>query len=133
MLLVRPSGEPNGCVSNRIPRRVITRRDNEVHLLLYTSGLDCGFTRGLVTAPELSGVVGADRVLKLDSLVGRSRVLRLDPLVGRSRVLGLDSLLGRSREKWRLPGGDRELGPSSFPRALITLHHQYHAHDLRSG
>ena len=78
-------------------------------------------------------MVGADRVLGLDSLVESSQVLGLDPLLGGSQVLGLDPLLRGSREDWGVPGGGRELGPSTWPRALVALHHQHHTYDLRSG
>ena len=66
-------------------------------------------------------------------MVGADRVLGLDSLVGRSQVLGLDPLLGGSQEDRGVLRGGRELGPSTQPCALIALHHQYHAHDLRSG
>ena len=72
-------------------------------------------------------------MLRLDPLLKGSQVLGLDPLLGGSQVLGLDPLLGGSHEDGGVLRGGRELGPSILPRALIALHHQYHAHNLRSG
>ena len=94
---------------------------DEVHRSLYPAGPDRGLTREAVAAPRLSGAVGADRVLELYSLAGRNRVLGLDPLLGGSRDDGL------------VPGGGRELGPSTWPRALVAFHHQHHAYNLRGG